>query len=371
MQLKPLDQQVVVLMGASSGIGRLTAERFAQRGARVVVAARNEAGLHDLVETIRASGGTALAVPADTADFAQVRHVADRAVEQFGRIDTWVQLAGVAMYARFDETTAEEWQQIIDVNLNGQAYGAMAALPHLKREGRGALIHIVSVLGKRAVPLQSAYSASKHGIVGMIDALRVELMQSRTPVSVTGIFPASINSTFFERARTKMDVEPAPYPPAYPPTMVADAILYAATHPTRDMYVGDVGRLLSAVQHVTPGLIDGILAVTGTSLQQTNAPRLPSAPDAVFTPIPSSTLTTGAFTDRTISVSAYPWVDMQQAALIDAGRLLLLTIADTFGAFFRAAARPPVERRPAPPAAARLEIEVETNGVRGYPGIRP
>ena len=142
MRLKPLEEQVVVLMGASSGIGRETALRFAERGAKVVVSARNEKGLNSLVQEIRGKGGQATAIPAEVTEFEQVKAVADGAVEVYGRLDTWVHLAAVLLVASFEDTTPEEFARVIDVNLMGQAYGAMAALPHIKREGGGALIHV-------------------------------------------------------------------------------------------------------------------------------------------------------------------------------------------------------------------------------------
>src|SRR5215208_7918013 len=175
MQLKPVEEQVVALMGASSGIGRETALRFADRGAKVVVSARGEAGLASLVDEIGREGGEATYVIADTSEFDQVKAVADRAVEVYGNIDTWVHLAAVGLFATFEETTPEEFERVIDVNLMGQVYGAMAALPHIKREGGGALIHVSSMGAKRSIPLQSAYCASKHGIDGFLESLRVEL----------------------------------------------------------------------------------------------------------------------------------------------------------------------------------------------------
>src|SRR5215208_8445706 len=156
MQLKPVEEQVVALMGASSGIGRETALRFAKRGAKVVVSARGEHGLDSLVDEIRRGGGEAVAVLADVAEFEQVKAVADRAVEEYGRLDTWVHLAAVLLVASFEETTPEEFARVIDVNLMGQVYGAMAALPHIKREGGGALIHVSS--------MGAAPSASTSGI---------------------------------------------------------------------------------------------------------------------------------------------------------------------------------------------------------------
>ncbi len=189
MQLKPIEEQVVVLMGASSGIGRETALRFAERGAKVVVSARSEKGLTSLVEEIQDKGGEAIAIPANVSKFEQVKAVADGAVEEYGRLDTWVHLAVVILFAAFEDTTPEEFERIIDVNLMGQVYGAMVALPHLKREGRGALVHVSSMGARRSIPLQSAYCASKHGIDGFLESLRVEMEHEGLPIGVTTCFP--------------------------------------------------------------------------------------------------------------------------------------------------------------------------------------
>jgi NAD(P)-dependent dehydrogenase (short-subunit alcohol dehydrogenase family) len=177
MKLKPVGEQVVVVMGASSSIGRETALRLAKRGAKMVVAARSEAGLRSLEDEIRELGGEARAVVADVCEFEQVEAVAQSAVEEYGRLDTWVHLAAAGLFASFDQTQPKEFKRVVDVDLMGQVYGAMAALPRIKREGRGALVHISSVVGKRSAPLQSAYSASKHGIDGFLESLRVELLQ--------------------------------------------------------------------------------------------------------------------------------------------------------------------------------------------------
>jgi NAD(P)-dependent dehydrogenase (short-subunit alcohol dehydrogenase family) len=199
--LKPIHEQVVVLMGASSGMGRLAALEFAQRGAKVVVSARSGTGLRTLVDQIRRDGGEAISVTADTSQFEQVKAVAEAAVSAYGRIDTWVHLAAVSLYATFEETTPEEFHQVIEVNLVGQAYGAMAALPYLRQEGRGALIHVSSIEGRRTLPFQAAYGASKHGIIGFLEALRLELKHEGLPISVTGKSRNIIRLTsrFFEQ----------------------------------------------------------------------------------------------------------------------------------------------------------------------------
>ena len=228
VRLKPVEEQVVVVMGASSGIGRETALRFARRGAKVVASARSEEGLYSLVDQIEGEGGEALYMVADVAEFDRVKAVADRAAETYGRLDTWVHLPGVSIFALFEEIEPEEFKRVIEVDLMGQVYGAMAALPHLRREGRGALIHISSILARRSVPLQSPYCAAKHGIDGLLESLRVELRHEGCTIGVTNVMPASINTPFFDKSRTKLGVKPKAVPPFYEPGVVADTILYAA-----------------------------------------------------------------------------------------------------------------------------------------------
>ncbi|HVD43992.1 MAG TPA: SDR family oxidoreductase [Rubrobacter sp.] len=310
VKLKPVGEQVVVLMGASSGIGRETALRFARKGARVVVSARGEEGLDSLVEKIRAEGGDASYVVAEVTDFDQVKAVADRAVEEYGRLDTWVHLAAVGLFATFEQTTPEEFERVIDVNLMGQVYGAMAALPHIKREGRGTLIHISSMGAKRSIPLQSAYCASKHGIDGFLEALRVELKHEGWPISVTQVMPATINTPFFDKARTKLGVKPVAPPPIYGPNIVADAILHAAENPARDLVVGGAARAVISTQTVSPRLLDAVLKRVGFEVHYTDEPKPADAPDNLFGPIEGHNTSEGSFGDRAHPKSLYNWLEM-------------------------------------------------------------
>ena len=310
VKLKPVGEQVVALMGASSGIGRETALRFARNGARVVVSARGEEGLDSLVEEIRAEGGEAIAVPADTSEFEQVKAVADRAVEEYGRLDTWVHLAAVGLFATFEQTTPEEFARVIAVNLMGQVYGAMAALPHIKREGRGTLIHISSMGAKRSIPLQSAYCASKHGIDGFLEALRVELKHEGWPISVTQVMPATINTPFFDKARTKLGVKPVAPPPIYGPNIVADVILHAAENSARDLVVGGAARAVISTQTVSPRLLDAVLKRVGFQVHYTDEPKPADAPDNLFGPIEGHNTSEGSFGDRAHPKSLYNWLEM-------------------------------------------------------------
>lgn len=308
MTLKPIEQQVVAILGASGGIGRAAALGFARRGAKVVVSARGGRGLDSLVEEIRRGGGEAVAVVADTTDFGQVKRVADRAVEEFGRLDTWVHVAAVSLYATFEETTPEEFKQIIETNLTGQAYGAMAALPHLKREGRGALIHVSSVEARRALPYQSAYAASKHGIKGFLEAMRMELEKEGLPISVTEIMPSSINTPFFNKARTKLGVKPMGVPPIYQPSLVADAILFAAENPVRELFVGGAGKAIAATQTLSPWLADKVLEMVAFQGQKTDEPKSADAPDNLYQSLEGFDYVEGDFSERARETSLYTWL---------------------------------------------------------------
>jgi NAD(P)-dependent dehydrogenase (short-subunit alcohol dehydrogenase family) len=309
VQLKPVEEQVVALMGASSGIGRETALRFAERGARVVVSARSEEGPNSLVEEVRDKGGQATAIPAEVTDFEQVKAVANAAVEKYGRLDTWVHLAAVGLFATFEQTTPEEFARVIDVNLMGQVYGAMTALPHLKREGRGALIHISSVEAKRSFPFHSAYGASKHGIDGFLEALRVELKHEGWPISVTQVMPATINTPFFDKGRTKLGVKPVGIPPIYEPETVANVILYAAENPARDLVSGGAAQALIINQRLSPRMLDTVLATrAGFSPQLTDEPRSKDDPDNLYAPIEGHDTARNDF--RALSRSLYNWLEM-------------------------------------------------------------
>jgi NAD(P)-dependent dehydrogenase (short-subunit alcohol dehydrogenase family) len=313
MNLKPINEQVVVVAGASSGIGRATALAFARRGAKVMVSARGEPGLQSLVDEIRQSGGQATSQAADVAVFDEVKALADTAAGVYGRIDTWVHCAAVAVYATFEQTTPDEFKRVIDVNLLGQAYGAMAALPHLRRTGGGALIHISSVEARRALPYHSAYAASKHGIEGFLDAMRMELQHEGAPISVTNIMPASINTPFFDKARTKLGVKPMGVPPIYQPDIVVDAILYAAQHPVRDIVVGGAGKIISTTQRLSPRLMDAMLSRTAFEGQRTEQPKGADAPNSLFEPISGYDRVEGSFCDQALQHSTSNWLDKHPA----------------------------------------------------------
>lgn len=327
IQLKTIEQQVVAVVGASSGIGREAALRFAKRGAKVAISARTESGLQSLADEIASFGGEVTVIPADVASFEQVKAIADKTVDRFGRLDTWVHAAATAVIAPFEKVTPEEFKRVIEVNLLGQVYGAMSALPHLRREGRGALIHVSSVEARRSLPLQSSYSASKHGVEGFLDSLRVELLHEGVPISVTNILPSTINTPFYNKALTKLGVKPTGIPPYYQPDLVADAILHTAENPTRDFIVGDAGRVLDLLQKISPSLVDTILQSIAIEGQHTPTTKYESDPNNLYEPIEGYDRSVGDFSDKSIP-SFLDWFDFHPVAkwgaVAGAGALALL-----------------------------------------------
>ena len=282
IQLKPLREQVVVVAGASSGIGLVTAKAAAAAGASVVLAARNQHDLREAVDDIRRRGGRATLVAADVSNPSDVEALGAAASSTYGRIDTWINNAAVAVYGRLMELSLEEMRQQFDINYWGVVHGSRVAVPYL-RAGGGALINVGSVLSDRAIPLQGNYSAAKHAVKGFTDALRMELEEEGAPVSVTLIKPSSIDTPFFDKARSHMGVEPQPVPPVYAPELVADAILAAAVRPLRDIVVGGSGRLISMAA-MAPRLTDAYMERSLFEAQKTDKPTS-GRPDNLFGPV--------------------------------------------------------------------------------------
>lgn len=269
--LKPLHQQVIVITGASSGIGLATALDAGAAGARLVLAARSGDVLEAIVASLAARGVEAIHVEADVADRAQVQRVADAAIERFGRIDTWANVAGVTIYGRIDEVGEADSRRLFDINFWGMVNGSLAALPHLRRHG-GALINVGSEGSEVAIPMQGMYSASKHAVKGFTDALRIETEHmDGDPVSITLIEPTAVNTPLPEHARNYMEREPKLPTPQLDPHRVAAAILEAAVTPARDVKVGLVATLDTAIEKVLPALADRV-SVLQVPRQQRDEP---------------------------------------------------------------------------------------------------
>ncbi|MDQ3711186.1 MAG: SDR family oxidoreductase [Acidobacteriota bacterium] len=327
IKLKPINEQVVVIFGASSGIGRQAALDFAERGAKVVVAARSEDGLKSLVEEIETKGGEAYYLIADAADFSQVKTVADSTFEKYGRLDTWVHSAGAFLFAKVEQTDADEYKRLIEVNLLGQIYGAKAALPYLKKSG-GALIHISSVEAWRTVPFQSAYGASKHGINGFVQALRSELAHDKVPVSVSQILPAAINTPIYDKGRNKTPFKPRPVPPIYHPQIVSDAILYAAENPVTDLVAGGAGVGVVLAERFSPRLAEWMTGLIGFVGQKSDEKIDGEYAGSLFETVAGFDTVEGRFNDEQLKSDPITWLSTHPTE-----KNILLTVGGIVGGF--------------------------------------
>jgi len=259
MQLKPLDQQTIVITGGSSGIGLATARIAAERGANVVIIARSAEGLETAAQGIRAEGGRCDTIQANVGSREDVAAAVEEVIARHGGFDTWVSNAGVGVYAKLEELSDEDHRQVFETNYWGVVHCATEALPHLKQRG-GALITTGSISSQMPAPVLSSYTASKYAVKGYIDSLRLELIHDKAPVSVTLIQPSGINTPFASHALNQMDEAAKVPPPVYSPDLVAEAILRAAVHPTRDMIVGGAGRAMTLFARLVPDLADQVFA---------------------------------------------------------------------------------------------------------------
>lgn len=267
--MRALSDQVLVVTGGSSGIGRATALAAARCGARIAVAARGAQALESTAREIASVGGEAHVVSVDVADAAAVDAFADAVVSRWGRIDTWINAAATSVYGEFAEVPAAQFERVIAVDVVGVANGCRAAIRQMRvQEEGGAIVNISSGLGDRSVPLQSAYCAAKHAVNGLSESIRMELEHNGLPIRLTVVKPASIDTPFFDHAASVMDAEPAPVPPVYDPSVVANAILHAAEHPARDLPVGGASAALGVLELLAPRLLDRQLRIFGYPLQK-------------------------------------------------------------------------------------------------------
>jgi short-subunit dehydrogenase len=275
-KLKSLSQQVIVITGATSGNGLATAEQAAARGAKLVLAARGADDLEQVAARLRAAGGTVAICPADMADDDAAERIAQTAIDSFGGFDTWVNNAAAATYGTLEQVPLADHRRVFEVNYFGVLKGSLVAARHLRAKG-GAIINLGSVLSDRAMLLQGPYSAAKHAVQALTDELRMELEEEGAPVAVTLIKPGAIHTPYPEHARNFLDTPPRLPPVLYDPQLVAEAILFAAEHHRRQLYVGGAGFLISLGGRLAPRLTDRLLESLGRPLQI--APTEPGEPE--------------------------------------------------------------------------------------------
>ena len=287
----------MVVTGASSGLGRAIARLAGERGAKVVVTARNAEALDACVAEIERAGSEALAVPGDVADRDQVDRVVGAAVERFGRIDTYVANAIVTVYAEAERLEPEELRRVWEVNFFGVVYGYWAALPHL-RESNGTFLHVSSALAYRGIPLQAAYCSTKAGLRAFLESARVEEQKAGTGVAISLVLPGAINTPQFDRDRQKIGYQPQPVPPIYQPEPFAEATLRCAEHPIRELPISWGAQKLLWGQKLSPRVGDWVLRRTGWKSQHTGEPKPIDAPDNLFDTLPGDPGAHGRFDAR-------------------------------------------------------------------------
>jgi short-subunit dehydrogenase len=284
LKLKKMDEQVMVITGATSGIGLATARMAAEGGARLVLAARDADALDTLAHEMHQRGVEAATVTADVGNPADVARIGQEAMNRFGRVDTWVNNAGISVYGRNEDVALDDMRRVMQTNFWGVVHGTLEAVKLMKGRGGGAIVNLGSEVSDRSLPLQGTYSASKHAIKAFTESLRMELDKEKACISLTLIKPSAIATPFPNHARSYMEHEPDLPPPNYAPELVAQAIVHAAQVPERDLYVGSHSKLTSLAGYLMPRALDRFMMRTMFSQQQSSRPNSSARRDALYAP---------------------------------------------------------------------------------------
>jgi NAD(P)-dependent dehydrogenase (short-subunit alcohol dehydrogenase family) len=321
-QMRNLDgnkTEIVVVTGASAGVGRATVQAFARRGASIGLLARGHDGLDGARRDVEAAGGKALPLPTDVADPKQVEAAAQAVEEKLGPIDIWVNDAMTTVFSPFKEITAEEFKRATEVTYLGAVYGTMAALRRMLPRDRGCIVQVGSALAYRSIPLQAPYCGAKHAIRGFTDSVRCELLHDRSKVRITMVQMPALNTPQFNWCKTRLPRHPQPVPPIFEPEVAAEAIVWAAHHRRREVFVG--GPTVKAIEanKLAPGLLDRYLAETCYDSQQTDQPVSADRPSNLFEPVPGDHGAHGIFGQRARDCSLALWATMHRPWLALAG----------------------------------------------------
>ncbi|MGI8891655.1 MAG: SDR family oxidoreductase [Chthoniobacterales bacterium] len=309
--------RVVVITGASAGVGRATARAFAEEGAQIGLMARGRAGLEGARREVEACGGRGLILPTDVADAEAVEAAAEEVEKTFGPIDVWVNVAMASVFSPIKEMTAEEFKRVTEVTYLGYVYGTLSALRRMLPRDRGLIIQVGSALAYRGIPLQAAYCASKHAVQGFCDSLRCELLHDKSKVQVTMIQMPALNTPQFGWVKSRLPRRAQPVPPIFEPKVAADAIRFASHHPRREFYVGWPAVQAIVGNKLAPGLLDHYLARTCFDAQQTNEPENPERPDNLWEPQDGERDhgAQGRFQERSKSMSTQLWASKNRGWL--------------------------------------------------------
>jgi NAD(P)-dependent dehydrogenase (short-subunit alcohol dehydrogenase family) len=318
-QLSKHRPEVVVVTGASAGLGRAIVRAFAREGAHIGLLARGLDGLEAARGEVEALGGKALSISVDVADAEAIEQAAETVERDFGPIDIWINNAMVSVFSPVKKMTAEEYKRVTEVTYLGVVYGTLAALKRMLPRDRGVIVQVGSALAYRGIPLQSAYCAAKHAIQGFNDSLRSELIHDGSSVRVTMVQLPAMNTPQFSWVKSRLPRKPQPVPPIYQPEIGADAVLFAAHHDRREMYVGYPTVEAIIGNKIAPGFADWYLARNGYDAQQTDEPVEPDRRDNLWEPVPGDHGAQGKFGDRASTSSPQLWFSKNRKWLTLAG----------------------------------------------------
>lgn len=324
---------VVVITGASAGVGRATARAFAERRARLALIARSVEALQATQREVETRGGEALVLPADVADSQAVERAADAVIRHYGQIDIWVNNAMVSVFGRVEEAKPDEVRRVTEVTYLGTVYGTLCALRHMQQRGRGKIIQVGSALAYRGIPLQAPYCAAKHAIQGFTESLRCELMNADSPVEVCMVQMPALNTPQFDWVKSRLDRRAQPVPPIFQPEVAARAIVWAAAHRRREVFVGMPTIKTIWGNKLAPWLADRVLARNGVEAQQVDESEQPRRPNNLWQPVQGLHAAHGRFDRRAKRNSAQLWCTMHRTALLSgllALAVVCLVVASAF-----------------------------------------
>ena len=316
---KQNSHRVVVVTGASAGVGRATIRAFASEGAHVGLIARDTEGLHVAAGEANELGGKGLAVPADVADADQVEAAAARIEYELGPIDVWVNNAMTTVFAPVAETTPAEFKRATEVTYLGTVYGTLSALRRMLPRNAGRIIQVGSALAYRSIPLQAAYCGAKHAIAGFTDSLRTELIHDRKNIHLTMVQLPAMNTPQFTWCRSKMPNHPQPVPPIFQPEVAAERIVWASHHKRREVFVGAPTVIAIEANKLAPALADLYLGRTGFDAQQTSEPVSKDRSDNLFEPLPGDFGAHGVFGEQAHKQAATTWLSQHKGTTALAG----------------------------------------------------
>ena len=308
--------KVVVVTGATAGVGRAVVTEFARQGARIGLIARGKKGLEATKREVEEIGGQALMLPTDVADAQQVEDAAERAEQELGPIDIWINDAMTTIFAPFLQIKPDEFKRATEVTYLGQVYGTMAALKRMHARNRGTIVQVGSALAYRSIPLQSPYCGAKHAIIGFTDSIRSELIHDNSAVHITAVMLPAMNTPQFSWCRSRLPNHPQPVPPIFEPEVAARAIVWAATHKRREIYVGFPTVKAIYGSELAPGFADHYLAKHAFKGQQTDQPVKPDRPDNLFEPVEGDFGPHGIFGDRAKNTSIQSSLNLKSMTLL-------------------------------------------------------